>query len=107
MAAKLGLIQLRKAGLMIDSQTIAEAWAVPNFGHLDGNTVIERWKSEQELQIEFAARMKELGGSLGLGQPPGGAGPGKKPEGRPPSGQAAPALKDKPTEGRSTITESK
>lgn len=107
MAYKLGLIQLRKAGLMIDSETIAEAWNVRNYGHIDGNTVMERWKTEQEMQLEFMARAKAIGEELGLGGPPGAAGPGKKPEGRPPSGQAAPALKNKPNEARSTITESK
>jgi len=108
MAMKLGLIQLRKAGIMIDSQTIAEAWQIPNFGQIDGNTVIERFRNEKEMELELAARMKELAGGLGLGGPPGAPGAGgKKPEGRPPSGNAPPKLKDKPTEARSTITESK
>lgn len=108
MAMKLGLIQLRKAGVKISSQTIAESWNVPNYGTIDGNTEIEKWKSEQEMDLEFAARAKELASALGLGGPPGAPGAGgKKSEGRPPSGQAAPKLKDKPTEARSTITESK
>ena len=107
MTMKLGLIQLRKAHVMIDSQTIAESWNIPNYGSIDGNTVIERWQSEQEMQLEFAARMKELAGALGVGVPPGGASPGKPPEGRPPSGHAAPALRSKDGGARSTITESK
>ena len=75
-----------------------------------GQTEIEKWKSEQEMDIEFAARMKAIGEEIGLVQPgaPGGPGSGKKnPEGRPPSGQASPQLKNKPNEARSTITESK
>jgi hypothetical protein len=107
MVMKLGLIQLRKAGVMIDSQTIAEAWNVPNYGTIEGSTVMERWQREQEMQLEFAARMKELAGGVGAGQPPGGAAPGKTPEGRPPSGGAPPALKQKEGGARSTITESK
>ena len=111
MVMKLGLIQLKKAGVMIDSQTIAEAWNVPNYGKIDGNTVMERYKTEQEQQIEFAARMKALVGELGLappGGPPGAPSPGGgAPEGRPPSGNAAPALKSKDNGTRSTITESK
>jgi hypothetical protein len=107
MTMKLGLIQLKKAGVMIDSQTIAEAWNIPSYGRIPGNTVLERWKAEQEMQIEFAARMKEVGEAVGLA-PPGGAEPGKpNPEGRPPSGNAPPALKSKDNGARSTITESK
>jgi hypothetical protein len=106
MSMKLGLIQLKKAGVMIDSQTIAEAWNIPSWGRIPGNTVLERWKAEQEMQIEFAARMKEVGESLSL-MPPGAAGPGKGPEGRPPSGNAPPALRSKEGGARSTITESK
>jgi hypothetical protein len=106
MTMKLGLIQLKKAGVMIDSQTIAEAWNIPSYGRIPGNTVLERYKAEQEMQIEFAARMKELGEGLGL-MPPGAAGPGKGPEGRPPSGNAPPDLKSKEGGARSTITESK
>jgi hypothetical protein len=113
MTMKLLLIQLRKAGVMIDSQTIAEACNVPNYGHIDGSTVIERWQREQEMMLEQAARMKELTEGLGLATPeapPGAASPasGKgNPEGRPPSGNAPPAIKSKDQGARSTITESK
>jgi hypothetical protein len=108
MTMKLGLIQLRKAGVMIDSQTIAEAWNVPNYGTIDGSTVIERWKNEQILQLQFAQAMQEIAGSAGAAAPPGAAAPGKpNPEGRPPSGNASPALKQKDGGARSTITESK
>jgi hypothetical protein len=110
MAMKLGLIQLRKAGVQIDSQTIAEAWSVPNYGDIPGSTVREKWENEQQQNLEFAAKMKELGASLsgaGSGLPPGAAGPGKNPEGRPPSGQAAPHLVQKDGGARSTIAESK
>jgi hypothetical protein len=107
MVMKLGLIQLKKSGVMIDSQTIAEAWAVPNYGEIEGNTVIEKFWAEQELQLVHMARAKELGEAAGL-VPPGAPGPGgKQPEGRPPTGNAAPALKSKEGGARSTITESK
>jgi len=107
MVQKLGLIQLRKAGIKISSQTIAESWDIPNYGEFEGNTEIARFESEQEHDLEFAARMQAIGASVGLGQPPGGGANGKKPEGRPPSGGAAPALKSKDGGARSTITESK
>lgn len=107
MVMKLGLVQLKKAGVMIDSQTIAEAWNIPSYGRIPGNTVIERYKAEKEMELEFMARMKELGEGLGLGGPPGAAEPGKAPEGRPPSGNAPPSLKSKEGGARSTIAESK
>jgi len=112
MAMKLGLVQLRKAGVKIDSQTIAESWELPNYGQLDGNTIIERYQAEQEMDLEFAARMQIIAGAEGLvppGTPPGAAAPPAKPnpEGRPPSGQAAPKLVSKNGGERSTITESR
>jgi len=116
---KLGLVQLRKAGVMIDSQTIAEAWNVPNYGTIEGNTVLDRWEREQEMQLEHLVKMqliaKELGievpggGGNGAG-PPGAAKPGagkQNPEGRPPTGQAPPRLVNKEGGARSTITESR
>jgi hypothetical protein len=103
---KLGLIQLKKAGVKISSQTIAEAWGVPNYGQLKGSTEMEKWRDEQEQDLMFAARMKELGVDLSQGSQPGAPAPGKSgPEGRPPSGNAAPALKQR-TDGSSTITQS-
>lgn len=110
MTMKLGLIQLRKAGVGIDDQTLCEAWQVPSFGTIDGNTVRERWQTQQEEQLEQAARMKAIAGEEGLlpAAPPGAPGPGGgNPEGRPPSGNAAPQLKTKDNGARSTITESK
>lgn len=119
MANKLGFIQLKKAGVKMDSQTIAEAWNVPNWGKLDGSTVLERFQSEQEMDLQYAARLHQEAEGLGLipptpppatapGGPPGAPGPGgTAPEGRPPSGQAAPALRSKDGGARSTITESR
>src|SRR4029077_18765631 len=74
MAMKLGLIQLRKAGVKVDSQTIAEAWELPNYGTIPGNTVLERVQAEQEQDLENAARLQAIAGAEGLtppGTPPG------------------------------------
>lgn len=112
MVMKLGLIQLKKAGIKIDSQTIAEAWNIPSYGKLDGNTVLDRVRTETEMDLVNAARAEQLGVSLGLmpppGQPPPGApGPnGKKPEGRPSTDAKPPALASKDGGARSTITTS-
>ena len=112
MAMKLGLIQLKKAGVGIDDQTLAESWELPNYGTIPGNTIRERWEQQQEEQLEFAARMQQIAGAEGLippGTPPGAAAPPAKPnpEGRPPSGNAAPRLVSKDGGARSTITESR
>lgn len=105
MSRKLLFIQLKKAGVPIDSKTIAEACEVPNFGNIDGNTVIERWKSEQEMQLEFAGRLAEIKNSLpGFETPPGTQ--DGNPVGRPSSGQVAPSLQQKDGGARSTIVES-
>jgi hypothetical protein len=102
---KLGLIQLKKAGVKIDSQTIAESWSVPNYGQIKGSTVMERWREEQEEDLQFAARMQAIGVDQMPSQP-GAPAPGKSgPEGRPASGNQAPALKQR-TDGSSTITQS-
>jgi hypothetical protein len=103
---QLGLIQLKKVGVKIDSQTIADSWGIPNYGIIPGSTVMEKAAHEQEQDLVFAARMREIGVDLAQGSQPGAPAPGKSgPEGRPPSGNAAPALKQR-TDGSSTITQS-
>jgi hypothetical protein len=108
---KLGLVQLRKAQVKIDSQTIADAWELPAWGTLEGNTILERYQSEQEIDLQFAARMQAIAGAEGLVPPGAAAGSplaGQKPqEGRPPSGQAPPRLASKDNGARSTIVESR
>jgi hypothetical protein len=117
MIMKLGLIQLKKAGVKISSQTLAEAWAVPNYGQLDGSTEMEKWKSEQEMDLEFAARMMAIKAALGggggdQGGGAGGAGGAPKPppggpEGRPNADTAPPRLEQKDQGTRSTIATSR
>lgn len=120
---KLLLIQLKKAGLMIDSETIANACLIPNYGTIDGNTVMDKWRSEQETIIEMQIKGQALaaaltGESAGGGAPallaltqalvpPGAVGPGKpNGEGRPNVNATAPQLKVKAGDMRSTITTS-
>lgn len=110
MSRQLLYLQLKKANFPMDSRTIAEAMDIPNFGNKpDGNTVLERWINEQEMQLELASRMAQLKSSLpGLDAPSpmGGPGGGKQ-KGRPPSGGAPPSIKQKDGGTRSTVTESK
>jgi hypothetical protein len=113
MAMKLALIQLRKAGIMIDSQTIAEAFNIPNYGTIEGSTVIERYNREQEMKLEEMVKMKAIAEQLGIGAPGAGGPPGApkpgggNPEGRPASFNAPPAIASKDGGARSTITTSK
>lgn len=125
MSRQLLYLQLYRAQFPIDSRTVAEALDIPNYGNKpDGNTVNERWKSEQEEKLEFASRMAQLKNALpGLapppqpGGPPGGApspmgpggaaGPTHPQEGRPPSAQVPPQIVSKDGGTRSTIIESK
>ena len=127
MAMKLALLQMKKAGVMMDSQTIGEAFNVPNYGSIPGNTVIEKFWAEQEQQLEHAAKLMAaktaiqtlLGGgdappggddggsgSGAPGQPPGAAAPGKQPEGRPSSDSKPPKLEQKEGGTRTTIATS-
>lgn len=116
MYMKLGLVQLRKAGIMVDSQTVGEAWNIPNYGILEGNTVIEKFHAEKEAELVQAARMQAIAQAEGLMPPPGaaagGAPPGAPkpngaaPEGRPPT-MAKPAhIENKDGGARSTIASS-
>lgn len=110
---KLLYMQLQRAGFMIDSQTVSSALDIGNWGELDGNTVLEKWKSEQMMKLEFATKMQELQTALQpqamQGPPVTPLAPGAKPApGRPPSGNKPPELKTKGSaEGpRAVITES-
>lgn len=107
MTQKLGLIQLKKAGVKISSETLAEAWNVPNYGHTEGSTEVEKFRAEQEDDLLFAARMKQVAeGIPGLLPPPGAAALGKNPEGRPSSNNKPPHLSQKDSGTRSTIATS-
>ena len=114
MSFKLGLIQLKKAGVGIDSQTLSEAWNVPNYGTIDGATVRDKNKTEQEEALTFAMKMAQLQASIQ--QATEGGAPSimaavdailtPPQEGRPPTGQQGPAMKSKDNGSRTVVTES-
>lgn len=111
MTKKLAYIQLKKAGLWISNQTIAEIWNIPNYGNVGGSTEIEKYWQEREVELEHMARMKAIAEGLGAGGPGGPAaeagGKGKGAgAGRPASFGAPPAIKSKDSGARSTITTS-
>lgn len=84
---KLTLLQYQRSGGIVSSETVAKALDIPNWGHLEGNTELEKWEDEQKKKLIFAEKMKELATAL---QPQGAAGapiPGTKAKpGRPASG---------------------
>lgn len=108
MSKKLGLIQLKKAGVWISSETIATAWNIPNYGNIPGNTEIEKYWAEKQLELARMEQLKEVMQGLSGGAPggPGGGGPGNQP-GRPSTFASSPELKSKDGGARSTIATSK
>lgn len=116
MSYKLGLIQLRKAGIQIDSQTIAEAWDFDLGANFEGTTPYQRFFEEQEDMAEHAIRLKMIVDALqqqGVQPTPEmlsslmtAMGQNKTREGRPPSGGQAPQIVSKDGGARSTISES-
>lgn len=117
MSHRLGLIQLRKAGVQIDSRTLAESWNLYNFGDRPrGNTIYERYWDEQNDLAQHAVKVKQLvdyvqQAGMGLTPALGAAANQVTPfvpprEGRPPSGKEAPILVQKDQGARATISES-
>lgn len=107
MTRKLSLLQLKKAGLWIDDETIATAFDVPNFGTIEGVTVIEKFWNQKGLELAHAANLKAVAEGLGGGG--SGTGGGGNPVGRPNTDAASPQLKQKgmASGGRTTVTTSK
>lgn len=116
MSHKLLLIQLRKAGIQIDSRTIAESCDVPNFGDKpEGNTVWERYWNEQARTAQHAIGVKQMVDALmqtgvaptpAIQQAMAGAEGANVQEGRPPTGLESPRLVQKDQGARQTISQS-
>lgn len=135
MSMKLALLQMKKIGVMMDSQTIGEALNVPNYGTIPGNTVIEKFWAEQEQQLEYQAKLLAAksaiaalftppdgsapappapdSGAAGAAPPPNSAQPpgapapgGGESEGRPPSFSKPPKIESKDNGTRTTIATS-
>lgn len=115
MAQKLGLVQLRKAGIQISSRTIAEAWNISNFGGPDAPTEYDRFFREQEDVAKHAIRLKQMAEAIsnaGIEAPPSvqnaiGLLSGQNAnEGRPTVGLQAPKMIQKDGDTRTTISQS-
>lgn len=115
MANKLGVIQQKKAGVLIDSRTIAEAWGQDYGTKPEGNTVWERYWDEQAAIMEHALKMKREAQAIeaaGVSPTPAiqqaaAALSGQQPvEGRPNTGQESPQMVQKDGGTRTTVSES-
>lgn len=108
MQEQLKWLQLYRGGAPIAFADVAKKMDIDNYGEVPGTTLRERYINEKKEDLLLQAQAAQLAQQLGLGGPPdGGKGGGaKKKQGRPPSGHAAPQIKQK-GDGRTTVTESK
>jgi hypothetical protein len=108
---KLLTLQLWRGGggpFPIDPQTVAEALRLGDWGKVEGNTILDRWRKWQDMELERQLAMKVRAKEL-LGDDAGDAGggqPGTHAGGRKPTGQAAPSIGAK-GDGRPVTKESK
>lgn len=94
---KLNLLAAKGKGLVIDPQTMAEQFDVPNWGTIEGSTVKERVFNWAKEQIQEKADIAKLEKALGLAPPeePGKPGPAPGSGGAPASNKKPPKAKRK------------
>jgi len=97
---KLNLLALIGKGVPIDPETLATQFDIPNFGTIEGSTVIEKIFNWAKMQLENKANLAKLAKGLGLGDEEDGAKkPGPKPgqpgAGHPSSNKKNPQAKQK------------
>lgn len=107
---QLKYLQLYRGGFPISPHTVAKKLGIENYGDIPGDTEFEKYVNWEKLKLALIAEAQQLGTELGIQNPADGQG-GAHPEGRPPSGQTAPRLVQKPgnTDGnpRTTVVESR
>lgn len=109
---KLLYLQLKKAGFPLDSWTLAEKFAIPNFGPPPPQckNIMERYWEEKRLELAHQVELAKAMQAAGLGPPPGGAGRGGEGQGkgggRPHTNSTAPHVKQKDGGTRSSIVTS-
>lgn len=117
MSYKLGLIQMRKSGIQIDSETIARAWGIDLGAPFVSSTPWNRFFEEQEAMAAMAVKMKMMVDVIQqagvqptdamlatVAQLMGSGSAGR--EGRPPTGLQPPQIVSKDGGARSTISQS-
>jgi hypothetical protein len=99
---KLNLLAASDKGVVIDPETMAHAFEVPNWGSIDGATVKEKVFNWAKEQITEKAEIAKLSKALGLVEPEdegGKPGPKKGDGGRPASNKKPPKVKQKGAQG--------
>jgi hypothetical protein len=91
-AYKLNLLAATSKGVVIDPETMATAFDIPNWGSIEGSTVKEKVFNWAKEQLTEKADIAKLEKALGLAPPPE-EGPGKT--GRPATNKKAPKVKQK------------
>lgn len=94
---KLNLLAAQGRGVVVDPETMANAFEIPNWGSIEGSTVKEKVFNWAKEQLTERADIAKLEKALGLAPPPddGKPGPDKGHGGHPPSNKEAPKAKQK------------
>ena len=94
---KLNLLAAKDKGVVVDPETMANAFEIPNWGSIDGATVKEKVFNWAKEQLTEKAEIAKLEKALGLAPPeePGTPGPAPGHGGRPATNKQAPKAKQK------------
>ena len=94
---KLNLLAASGKGVVIDPETMANAFEIPNWGSIEGSTVREKVFEWAKQQVKDKAEIAKLEKALGLGPPEVGGKPGPAPGhgGAPPKNKKEGKLKQK------------
>ncbi len=94
---KLNLLAAMGKGLVVDPETLAKAFDVPNWGTIDGSTVKEKVFNWAKEKLTEEAEVAKLQKALGLTPPEDSGKPGPAPGhgGRPASNKQSPKAKQK------------
>ena len=95
---KLNLLAAQGKGVVIDPETMAHAFEIPNWGAIDGSTVKEKVFQWAKDQLKAKADLAKLEKALGLAPPPeegGQPGPAPGHGGRPATNKQNPKAKQK------------
>lgn len=94
---KLNLLAAQGKGVIVDPETMANAFEIPNWGTIEGSTVKEKVFAWAKEQLTEKAEIAKLEKALGMAPPeePGKPGPSPGQGGRPATNKQAPKAKQK------------
>ena len=76
---KLDLLALLGKGVPVDPETLANYFDLPNWGAIEGSTIMEKVFNWAHMQLEEKAKLAQEEKALGLSQPEDGGKPGPHP----------------------------